>query len=384
MKKIQKKKRTHVPARMNMLFFVVFILFSLLILRLGIIQIVYGEDYKKEVERTEDVTVNTSVPRGGIYDRNGTLIVGNKPMNAITYTRPKSIVQQDMLKLAEKLSKYVNIDKKEIKRITIRDRQDYWMLKNPEKATKLVTKSEMKKLDSTALYHMQLSRITKRDLDTINEKDLKVLAIFREMSSSYPLFPQVIKNHNVSPKEYATVSENLSALPGINTTTDWERINVFRPDDGNGVLGSILGNISSSKEGLPRELVDYYLAHDYSRNDRIGKSYLEYEYEDVLQGQKQKIKNITGKDGYVLESEIIRPGKRGNDLILSIDVDLQKEIERILQKMLIQTRQGHRFLDRAFVTMMNPNTGEILALAGKQYTRDQNGRLKLADAALGT
>ncbi|MED1205128.1 peptidoglycan D,D-transpeptidase FtsI family protein [Heyndrickxia acidicola] len=383
LKKIQKKKRTHVPSRMNMLFFIVFILFSVLILRLGIIQIVNGEDYKKEVERTEDVTVNTSVPRGEIFDRNGTLIVGNKPLNAITYARPKTIAQRDMLKLAEKLSEYVDMDKKEMNLVTLRDRKDYWILKNPQKAANLVTRSEMKNLDNTALYHKQLSRIAKEDLYSIHGKELKNVAIFREMLNGYPLFPHVIKNHNVSPKEYAEVSENLSSLPGINTTTDWERVYPFKAVNENGVLESILGTISSSKEGLPKELLDYYLAHEYSRNDRIGKSYLEYEYEDVLQGHKQKMKNITGKDGGVLHSEIIRPGRRGYDLMLSIDVELQKKVEKILQNMLIKKRPGHRFLDRAFVTMMNPNTGEILAMAGKQLIRGQNGHLKLTDAAFG-
>ena len=58
-----KKKKKHVSFRFNMLFFVVFLLFSLLILRLGVVQIVYGEDYKREIERTVDVTVNNPVPR---------------------------------------------------------------------------------------------------------------------------------------------------------------------------------------------------------------------------------------------------------------------------------------------------------------------------------
>ena len=60
-----------------MLFFIVFLLFSVLILRLGVVQIVYGEDYKREIERTEDVTVNNPVPRGKMYDAYGNIIVDN-------------------------------------------------------------------------------------------------------------------------------------------------------------------------------------------------------------------------------------------------------------------------------------------------------------------
>jgi penicillin-binding protein A len=79
----KKKKKPHVTFRLNMLFFVVFMLFSVLILRLGLVQIVYGEDFKREIERTEDITVNNPVPRGKMFDRNGKIIVDNTPLNAV-------------------------------------------------------------------------------------------------------------------------------------------------------------------------------------------------------------------------------------------------------------------------------------------------------------
>jgi hypothetical protein len=36
-----------------------------------------------------------------------------------------------------------------------------------------------------------------------------------------------------------------------------------------------------------KTLLDHYLSLGYSRNDRVGKSYLEYQYESLLQGQKE-------------------------------------------------------------------------------------------------
>ncbi len=52
---------------MNLLFFIIFLLFSLLVLRLGVVQIVKGEDYKREVERTDDTIVKTAVPKEEKY-----------------------------------------------------------------------------------------------------------------------------------------------------------------------------------------------------------------------------------------------------------------------------------------------------------------------------
>ena len=40
----------------------------------------YGDDFKREIQRTEDVTVNNPVPRGKMFDRNGKIIVDNKPI----------------------------------------------------------------------------------------------------------------------------------------------------------------------------------------------------------------------------------------------------------------------------------------------------------------
>lgn len=372
---------------MNILFFVVFILFSLLILRLGIVQIVYGDDYKREIDRKENVTVNTSVPRGKILDRNGKIVVGNKPLNAITYTRPKNIKQEDILKVAEDLAKLIKKDTKaDFKAITERDKKDFWILKHPDEAEAKVSKAEIKKLknDNSKIYKLTLDRITEKEFNSFTKQELEVLAIYREMIGGYPLSPQVIKNKNVTAKEFAVVSENLDKLPGVDTTTDWDRYNVYKDKEGNETLGSVIGKISSSKEGLPKDLVDYYLARDYSRNDRVGKSYIEYQYEDILQGKKEKVKNVTDKVGNVLDSEVVREGKRGDDLVLSIDIDLQRKVEKIIKEKLGSARIGQPYMDRAFVSVMNPYTGEVLSMAGKQYERDKKtGNTEINDYALG-
>jgi cell division protein FtsI/penicillin-binding protein 2 len=384
----KKKKKTHVPVRMNLLFFAVFLLFSLLVLRLGVVQIVNGQSYQKEVERTEDVVVDTGVPRGKIYDRYGNVIVDNVPLNAITYTRTQSTKTEEMIDVATKLAELIE---KDTKSVTERDKKDFWILKNPEKAKEKVSEKEAKKIQSNEdlsedeanaeIYKLQLERITKEELNSLTKQQLEVLAIYREFSSGYALTPQIVKNEGVTSKEFAVVSEHLDELPGVNTTTDWERSYVF--DD---TLRTILGSVSSSREGLPKGMVDQYLAKDYSRNDRVGTSYVEYQYEDILQGHKEKIKNIT-KDGSVLESKLIQEGQRGKDVVLSIDMELQKEVEKIVKEELqkhINTKESP-YLDRAFVVMMDPYTGEIKAMVGKKYAKNPNtGKYEFQDYALGT
>ncbi|MBS4173544.1 penicillin-binding protein 2 [Bacillus sp. FJAT-49736] len=392
MELVKNKKKSFVLLRMNILFLIVFLLFSILILRLGIVQIVHGEDYKKEINRTNDVSVYNPVPRGLIYDRNGKLIVGNKPLNAITYTIPQSAKPEVKLEVARKLALFINKDSKEdLKTITERDRKDFWILTHPDEAKALITDYDREqfkkdKLDQKEInaksYQLQLNRITKKDIQSFSKQELEVLAIYREMNG-YALTTQIIKR-DVTPREFAVVSENLDILPGVDTTTDWDRYTVFKNDTGDTVLGSVLGKVTSTKEGLPSEKAKYYTALGYSRNDRVGKSYLEYQYENVLKGEKEKVKNRTDNAGNVLESKIIRKGKRGNDLVLSTDMDLQQAVDKIIQDKLGKARAGQPYMDRTFVSVMNPKTGELLAMSGKQYVKDkETGKTEIRDYALG-
>ncbi|MBA2873488.1 peptidoglycan D,D-transpeptidase FtsI family protein [Thermaerobacillus caldiproteolyticus] len=384
---MKKRKKAQVPFRLNMLFFFVFLLFSALILRLGVVQIVYGEQYRKEVERTEDEIVSTPVPRGKIYDRYHRVIVDNVPLNAITYTRTKTTTPEDTLKVARQLAKYID---KPVEKVTERDMKDYWILTRRDKAEKKVSKKERKQFAKQGLsekeidqkvYKLTLERITPEDLKEITKDELEVIAIKRELDSGYALTPQIVKNKGVTNKEYAVVSEHLEELPGVSTTTDWERHYVY----GN-TFRSVLGNITKDDEGLPRERLDHFLARDYSRNDRVGKSYIEAQYEDVLHGKKAKIKNIVDKSGNVISTEQIYEGQRGKDLVLTIDIELQQRVEKIIEEELKAAKRsgGTPLLDRAFVVMMNPKTGEILAMAGKMFTKNEQGKVELRDYALGT
>lgn len=346
-------------------------------------QIVYGDEYKRKLERTEDVTVDTSVPRGKIYDSTGKVIVDNSAKNAITYTNT-GVKSDEMLKTAETLAKYIT---KDTKKVTERDKQDYWIMKHPDEAEALVTDKEKTALaekytDSdeynSEVYKLQLDRITEDELKSISKDDLEVLAIYREFASGYKMTPHIVKNDKVTDKEMAVVSENLTSLKGVDTTTDWDRSYAF----GN-TLRSVLGSVSSSEEGLPAESLSYYLSKGYSRNDRVGKSYLELEYEDVLKGQKEKVRTQTDSDGKET-TEVITEGKRGNDLVLAIDMELQQKVEDIIEKQLKAAKQmsGTKFLDRAYVVLMNPNTGDVLTMAGKRLVTE-NGKTKVQDDALG-
>ncbi|MDY0404771.1 hypothetical protein P5G51_004575 [Virgibacillus sp. 179-BFC.A HS] len=143
-------------------------------------------------------------------------------------------------------------------------------------------------MDNATQYQTILERITKKEISHFSTADRNTMLIKKEMDKAYALTPQTIKNHHVTAKEYAMVSEHLQELPGVNATTDWERSYPFE-----GTFRNILGSVTSEKQGIPSEKLRTYLAKGYNRNDRIGKSGLEEQYEDLLRGRKEQIEYTT-------------------------------------------------------------------------------------------
>ena len=369
--KQNKKKKSHIPVRMNILFTFVFALFSLLILRLGVLQIVQGEEYTNIVQSTDVESVNYSVPRGSFYDRNYTKAVYNIPQKAITYTAPKNPQPDELLEIAKELSQLIDMTEKDKEKVTKRDKKDIWLLENKNGKEK-VTDKEVEKLEDNELYKLKLDRITDEDL---NEVDENVAAIYRKVSTAKALTPTIVKNDNVTDMEYAIVSENLGNLPGVDVTTDWERAYAYDK-----TFKGIIGKMSL---GLPEEKAEYYNAKGYSLNDRVGASYLEEALEDVLQGTKSKVKTVTNKSGEVIDTKVVSEGQSGKDVVLTVDMDFQAEVEKILEEEILNGVKypNTEYFNKAFVVVMNPKTGEVLSLAGKQY--DKKNR-KFMDYSHGT
>ncbi|SNW02485.1 penicillin-binding protein 3 [Staphylococcus muscae] len=371
------KIRNQMNKRINFIFGVIIFAFVAIVLRLGYLQIAQGSHYHQMIRESENVTVNESVPRGRILDRNGRVIVDNASKKAITYTRGKKTDQEEILDTAKKLAKLIDMN---TEKITERDKKDFWITLYPDKAQKRMKKElELYKNGDISQedYDQQLrDKIGEKDLDSLSDKDLKVLAIYREMMQGSTLSPRTIKNDDVTDKEFATVSQQLSDLPGVNTTMDWDRKYPYGDS-----LRGILGSVSTPEEGLPKELTNYYLSKGYSRNDRVGKGYLEFQYESILRGKKKEMRYTTDKSGGIIDSEVINEGSRGDDLILTIDMELQKKAEEYLEKHINSLRsQGAVNMDSALLVIQDPNNGDILAMAGRQIDTDGT----LTDFDIGT
>ena len=370
--KENKDIKIEIEKRYNILTFIIILSLITLVIGLFIVQVVNHEKYQKSLKKlTKKIVYGPSAPRGRIYDRNGKIIVDNKPSKVIYYKKTAKTKTNDEIKIAYKLADMIDLENK----ITDKDLKSFWIKNNKEKANKKITKKEWKKykerkLTDEDIINLKLERITEEDLNIYDEHDKKAAYIYTLMNSGYSYAEKTIKNENVTDEEYALVSENINKLKGINTKLDWERTYPYES-----TFRSMLGSVSTSKSGIPLELKDYYLNKGYSLNDRVGTSYLEYQYEDILKGKKNKYEVLN--DGTY---KLIKEGERGTDITISIDIELQKEIEQILTEEILATKleANTEYYNRSFVIITNPKTGEILAMAGKQI-KEEDGMLKVYD-----
>ncbi|CDQ39645.1 MULTISPECIES: peptidoglycan D,D-transpeptidase FtsI family protein [Virgibacillus] len=376
----KRKKKAQLPFRINILFFVIFLMFTVLILQLGVVQILNGEAFQEEIDRTVKDTTKIPVPRGKVYDSKHNVVVDNKPQYSITYTPAKGTQAEDRLEVAEKLAEFISMDSEDyLKGITERNKKEYWYLKNKEEADSRLSEEEAADLDNAEQYNTILERITEEEIANFSKQQLEVIAIKKELDKAYSLTPQIVKNEDVTAEEYAQVSEHLGVLPGVNATTDWNRDYPFGES-----INSLLGSITTQEQGIPAEKEQYYLTRGYSRNDRVGKSGLEEYYEDVLRGRKEQIQYTTTKSGKVVGTETVVEGSRGKDLVLTIDMEFQQEVDKIVREELQAAYKQHpyenKYLTDALAVVLDPNTGELLAVSGQ--TRDGNEYSNTAYKAL--
>lgn len=349
--------------RFNVILVLIILLFIILIIRLFWIQVIQTESFTAKLEQlTNRIVEGSTAPRGRIYDRNGKLLVDNKPNKVISYKKDRNKTEEEIniaYQLANILEMDININTTNLKK--------FWLKKYPEEANDKITEEEyneykFRHLTATDLENLKLERITEEEINNLSEEDRKAAMIYTLMNKGYSTNEKIIKNENVTDEEYASIAS--SDLSGVEVRLDWKREYLYGD-----TFRSILGTVTNSG-GLPYELKDYYLEKGYSLDDRVGSSYLEYQYDDYLKGQKD-IYQIDKLGKKILTQE----GGKGNDLYLTIDIELQRGIEQILEEEMIKAKQEKytEYYNRSFVIVEDPNTGEILAMVGKQIVEELDG-----------
>ena len=99
----------------------------------------------------------------------------------------------------------------------------------------------------------------------------------------------------------------------------------------------------------------------FTGSDNQGLDGLEAKYDNILKGSSGRITRLTDAKGGTLVdiAENYEPGIDGNDIVLTIDASIQAISEKYLEEGCID----NNVTDGGNVIIMNPNNGDILAMA---------------------
>ncbi len=326
------------------------LIFSIFIFRVSDLAYANHEKYVNKYNSITNIYVSgSSAPRGRILDINGKVLVDNIGINTIMYHKPNYITLEEELEVAEKLVELTDY-KYEYNENKLKE---FYLLKYKEECEKLITDTEKKlyserKLTKKELEKYKLERITESMLDSLTELEKYSSYFYYLMQEGY-IYDNKLLLKNIDEELYAKILE--TNLTGIFGSIDWKRDYKY----GN-TLKTIFGEISNS---LPKEKDDL-LNNGYSYDDKVGISGLEEYYEEYLKGEKAK---------YKIENnnlKLIKNAKRGNDLVLEIDINLQLEVEKIMKNQIEQAKKmpNTEFYRESYALVSDPSSGAMRAIAG--------------------
>ncbi|MGH9871798.1 MAG: penicillin-binding protein 2 [Pyrinomonadaceae bacterium] len=209
---------------------------------------------------------------------------------------------------------------------------------------------------STPIYNVILSREDLRDRKLISlagplaealTVDPEILRDRFEQIGSQPAFESILVKQDATQGDIAWVEAHELEFPELRVEQQ-----PLRRYPADGMLAHVLGYVGEiSPEQLKQSS---YKDRGLKPGDVIGLSGLEQTYDDYLRGKDGYREVIVDSRGRIQdEIETVAP-QPGQDLITSIDLDLQLVAEEQLRT----SATG-----RGVIVAMNPNNGEILALA---------------------
>lgn len=289
-----------IKKRMRTILLIGFLIFAVLIGRIGFIQLKQGSELASMAYEQQTLDRSINPKRGTIYDATGKNILAISSTVETVTVNPGNIAKEDKEKVAQKLSEIFELD-----------------------------------------YEKTLKKVTKRSsIETIAKK------VEKEKTDQLRVWME--ENH---------------ISTGINIDEDTKR---FYPN--NNLAAQIIGFCGSDNQGLDG---------------------IEAKYEKQLAGSKGAIKRHTDAKGGEIgeEGETYVAAVDGNDLILSIDMNVQSIVEKYLKEACID----NQCTDGGNIVVMNPKTGDIIAMATypdynlndpySAYTEELKGIWDTADQA---
>jgi len=300
----------------RILFLAVFILSALAAigLRLWFVQVRMTDYYRGRIQGSSEVTVRIPSVRGEIRDRNGVPLVTNRPSYEVDFYLPD-------------------------------------LVSGYKKQYGQPPMVEFRARDSSGMLH------DRKEADIVQIVDKTIIPRLEELKVAEPYNSQRLRTHyrnntlvpfayreDLDFTTFSKFAEKDLGLPGVQVNVRPVRKYVY-----NSLAAHLLGYVGSARDinKLP-DIKDF----NFYEPDIQGKTNIEFYLDDALRGKPGKrILKKNAKNQLEGEKELIQP-KPGANVYLTIDARMEYITERAL-----------RSVGRAAAVVVDPNSGQILAMA---------------------
>lgn len=390
------------PTRSRYLVFILLliIVFVMMFGQLANLQILNASDYVADAESKTTKTLSLVGKRGTIYDRNMTVLAYDRESyNVQFYRDPDRNTQADR-------EHYTQVIYETIKLVESNGGStvdEFWLSRDENGAWQFDTGGTTDYVRETREGQWRENFYLTASSDTVDtlfdklcenygvpeeldeETKIKILAVWQASRMSAYLSTPVAIAYDVSEEVVAEIEVRSMELDGISIAESYER--VYPQGTAAAHVIGYISRISGSNS------LEDYLEKGYSRDSLVGMSGIEASMEDQLTAsisyrQGQRVVEINNRGKVVRELSYTEPID-GSDVILTIDLDLQRVMDAALEgqihalfneemehmderwrsknkETLDEYRENNREISLAqqgAMIAMDPNTGEVLAMS---------------------
>ncbi|MZQ84577.1 penicillin-binding protein 2 [Paenibacillus sp. 5J-6] len=332
-KKKELALKRHFSLRINLFFFVTFVLFSILIVRLAMLQFVQTKIHKAAENRNGTQTIQIAPIRGNIYDSSKSPLAYTIPMQSLFFRiDPSSQKLDDLIAMADRLKA---------------DVFDKYAKPNSKSPT-----PEEIILAMDIGYNYQKAEIKK---------------------PSYYWVPRRIKA-DLSNDEIAYILEHRDEFKWLDVTEESIRTYEMDDDGKTTIATHLVGYTNSFTSPTAKEIYkDSPMVQEYLSSENVGFDGIERMYQDELRGRNgSKTYPVDAVNKIIGRAEVTAPVK-GNNLYLTLHKDIQKATERMLEEHISYLRSPSHANDlylslgmqaaSGFAVAMEVDTGRVVTMA---------------------
>ena len=342
--------------RFNIITILVYIIGIVLIVQLFNLQVVNGESYREQSNTRLSRVSSIQAARGSILDRSGNEFAGVKTQNNIEIYKT-NISNKELNNAILNLMNLLNQHQVAV--------EDTFPVKiNPFEFTtdgEILSKWKQKyKLDENATAETAFEKFkAKYEIEVENIEDIRKIITLRYKitTTGYSATKSITIAEDVNEEIVAQISERNSDFPGISIETEASRTYLT----GN-LVAHVIGYTGKIKEE------DYIKQKDiYDIDDIIGKTGIEYLFEELLRGKDGEKQVEMSVDGTITGEYVSQNAIAGSDIVLTIDSNLQQVTQDALENCINKIKNGgfpQKYdAQGGAAVVMNVNTGEVLATA---------------------